>query len=132
MFFNSSKLLILIKYECPIVWSLSNKASTLLLIIVNSNSKLIPLKLKCLKCGKIYRAEEIDFANIPPRCENDDKILKPDFIFFGEGIPPNAYSNSFAEAEKSEVCIIIGSTGEVMPASILIQWTETPPIYSFY
>ncbi len=79
----------------------------------HGNSK----KLKCLKCGKIYRAEEIDFANIPPRCENDDEILKPDFIFFGEGIPPNAYSNSFAEAEKSEVCIIIGSTGEVMPAS---------------
>lgn len=79
----------------------------------HGNSK----KLKCLKCGKIYRAEEIDFANIPPRCENDDEILKPDFIFFGEGIPPNAYSNSFAEAEKAEVCIIIGSTGEVMPAS---------------
>ncbi len=79
----------------------------------HGNSK----KLKCLKCGKTYRADEIDFKNIPPKCENDDEILKPDFVFFGEGIPPNAYFNSFSAAEKADVCIVIGSTGEVMPAS---------------
>ena len=27
--------------------------------------------------------EAFDFANIPPKCKNDDEILKPDFIFFG-------------------------------------------------
>ena len=70
-----------------------------------------------MKCGKHYSANEIDFNLIPPKCENDNEILKPDFIFFGEGIPEDAYSNSFAEAEKAEVCLIIGSTGEVMPAS---------------
>jgi len=79
----------------------------------HGNSK----KLKCLKCNELYGAEEFDFATIPPKCKNDNKILKPDFIFFGEGIPHEAYSNSFAAAEKAEVCIIIGSTGEVMPAS---------------
>ena len=79
----------------------------------HGNSK----KLKCLKCGKIYGAEEFDFKNIPPKCSVDEEILKPDFIFFGEGIPQKAYSNSFADAEKAEVCLIIGSTGEVMPAS---------------
>lgn len=79
----------------------------------HGNSK----KLRCLKCGQIYGANEIDFKKIPPRCKNDNEILKPDFIFFGEGIPEDAYANSFAEAEKAEVCLIIGSTGEVMPAS---------------
>lgn len=79
----------------------------------HGNSK----KLKCLKCMTQYKAGEIDFNKIPPRCKHDNEILKPDFIFFGEGIPENAYINSFAEAEKAEVCIIIGSTGEVMPAS---------------
>lgn len=81
----------------------------------HGNSK----KLKCLKCGKKYAAEDIDFKNLPPKCENDSEILKPDFIFFGEGIPADAYSNSFADAEKAEVCLIIGSTGEVMPASYI-------------
>uniref|UniRef100_UPI0032180F20 SIR2 family NAD-dependent protein deacylase n=1 Tax=uncultured Draconibacterium sp. TaxID=1573823 RepID=UPI0032180F20 len=79
----------------------------------HGNSK----KLKCLKCGKVYDASEIDFEALPPRCVNDNEILKPDFIFFGEGIPPEAYSNSFADAEKAEVCLVIGSTGEVTPAS---------------
>jgi NAD-dependent deacetylase len=81
----------------------------------HGNSK----KLKCLKCGSIYKAENFNFKNIPPRCEKDKEILKPDFIFFGEGIPPEAYSNSFADAEKTEVCLIIGSTGEVAPASFV-------------
>ncbi|QGY47265.1 RNA polymerase subunit sigma [Maribellus comscasis] len=79
----------------------------------HGNSK----KLKCLKCAKIYDASEYDLKNIPPRCKSDNQILKPDFIFFGEGIPHDAYSNSFADAEKADVCIIIGSTGEVVPAS---------------
>jgi len=77
--------------------------------------------LICLKCGSRYRASEFNFKNIPPKCKNDDEVLKPDFIFFGEGIPPDTYKNSFAEAEKADVCLVIGSTGEVMPASLVPQ-----------
>ena len=62
-------------------------------------------------------ASDFDFKSIPPRCNADNEALKPDFIFFGEGIPHEAYSNAFADAEKAEVCLIIGSTGEVVPAS---------------
>lgn len=79
----------------------------------HGNSK----KLKCLQCGNIYSANEFDFNKIPPRCKDDDQVLKPDFIFFGEGIPHEAYSNSFSDAENAEVCLIVGSTGEVTPAS---------------
>jgi len=72
-----------------------------------------------MKCGKIFHAKDIDFKNIPPKCDEDDEVLKPDFIFFGEGIPRKAYEDSFADAEKTEVCIIVGSTGEVTPASFV-------------
>lgn len=81
----------------------------------HGNSK----KLKCLKCGKVYTATDFDMKNIPPRCPADKKILKPNFIFFGEGIPPEDYSQSFADADRAEVCLIIGSTGEVAPASFV-------------
>lgn len=81
----------------------------------HGNSK----KLKCLKCGKVYPATDFDMKNISPRCTADKNILKPDFIFFGEGIPPEAYSQSFADADRAEVCLIIGSTGEVAPASFV-------------
>ncbi|WP_372933155.1 SIR2 family NAD-dependent protein deacylase [Mariniphaga sediminis] len=81
----------------------------------HGNSK----RLKCLKCGKVFDASEIDFEHIPPRCDEDGEILKPDFIFFGEGIPTAAFENAFADAEKCDVCIIVGSTGEVTPASFV-------------
>jgi NAD-dependent deacetylase len=81
----------------------------------HGNSK----NLVCLHCGKKTHIEEIDLKILPPRCPNDGSVLKPDFIFFGEGIPPEAYEKSFIAAKKCEVCLIVGSTGEVAPASYI-------------
>jgi len=79
----------------------------------HGNSK----QLKCMQCGKIVPVETINLKELPPRCPDDGSVLKPDFIFFGEGIPPEAYEMSFIAAKKCDVCLIIGSTGEVVPAS---------------
>lgn len=81
----------------------------------HGNSK----KLVCLKCFKEYHAGDFDLKKIPPLCKNDGSILKPNFVFFGDGIPPGAYTASFRNAEICDVCLIIGSTGEVMPASYI-------------
>lgn len=81
----------------------------------HGNSK----RLICRKCNEVYDVRNFDLKNIPPRCKGDNEILKPDFIFFGEGISTAAFEDSFADAEKCEVCIIIGSTGEVTPASFV-------------
>jgi NAD-dependent deacetylase len=43
-------------------------------------------------------------------------ILKPDFIFFGEGIPKEASMLSFYEAQIADLFLVVGTTGEVMPA----------------
>jgi NAD-dependent deacetylase len=40
--------------------------------------------------------------------------LKPDFIFFGEGIPKRALQLSYQEAAQADVFLVIGSSGEVM------------------
>lgn len=48
-------------------------------------------------------------------------ILKPDFVFFGEGIPIEAADRSLREANHCDVMLIIGSTGEVYPAAELPQ-----------
>lgn len=73
-------------------------------------------KLKCIKCAHTVSAKSIDLSIIPPKCEKCGSLLKPDFIFFGEGIPPKAYEKSFNAARKADVVLVIGSTGEVMPA----------------
>ena len=38
-------------------------------------------------------------------------------FFFGEAIPEKEKELSFAEAEKADLFIVIGTTGEVQPAS---------------
>ncbi|MBE9491256.1 MAG: RNA polymerase subunit sigma, partial [Bacteroidetes bacterium] len=73
-------------------------------------------QLISMDTGKVYNIDEIDLDDLPPRCKETGEVLKPDFIFFGEGIQQDAYMNSVNAANKSEVCLVIGTTGEVMPA----------------
>lgn len=75
--------------------------------------------LVCPRCHKEYQVEDIDLSTIPPRCSKDQAVLKPNFVFYGEGIPTDAYEHSVYEANKADVMLIIGSTGEVMPACYL-------------
>lgn len=73
--------------------------------------------LSCMNCGEQYRAKDIDLEEIPPLCNKCGGLLKPDFIFFGEPIPRDAFVQSAYEAENADVFLIIGTTGEVFPAS---------------
>ncbi len=79
----------------------------------HGNSKV----MLCTKCAKKYKVEQIDLNKLPPKCDSCGGLLKPDFIFFGEGIPQEAYKNSFAEAEEADVFLLIGTTGLVQPAA---------------
>ncbi len=74
-------------------------------------------ELVCTKCGKRFLMHEIDFDKLPVTCNECGGLVKPDFIFFGEGIPSEAYSKSLAAAENADVFLVIGTTGEIMPAS---------------
>ena len=75
--------------------------------------------LLCLDCSKKYKYDEIDMEHNPPSCKACGGLLKPDFIFFGEGIPKFAYEKSFEQTELADVFIIVGTTGTVMPASYI-------------
>jgi NAD-dependent deacetylase len=74
-------------------------------------------KLACTRCHMEYSANDIDFNHLPPICKNCSGLIKPGFVFFGENIPEDAYQYSIEAAEKADVIIVIGSTGEVMPAA---------------
>lgn len=75
--------------------------------------------LVCTTCDTRYPIGRINISQIPPLCILDKGVLKPDFIFFGENIPTNAYEQAKYEAEHCEVLIIIGASGEVVPAAYL-------------
>jgi len=75
--------------------------------------------LICETCSKSFLAKNIDLSSLPPRCPYCKTVLKPDFVFFGEPIPEPANRLSFAETKNAGVFIIIGTTGEIMPASLI-------------
>jgi NAD-dependent deacetylase len=86
-------------------------------------------ELVCRRCGARVSAtpEALDAGlldSLPPRCAAVGSgnrpcggVLKPDFVFFGESIPPEAYGSAFAAAESADACLIVGSTGVVYPAA---------------
>jgi NAD-dependent deacetylase len=82
----------------------------------HGNSRL----LVCLKCGQRVEAIPALLADLPPHCPCGG-VYKPDFIFFGEGIPPEAHARSMAAARKTDVMLVVGSTGEVYPAAMVPQ-----------
>ncbi len=73
----------------------------------------------CMDCGKKFKVKDVNMKKPVPFCKKCKGVLKPDFIFFGEGIPEPAGSNSFSEAEKCDLMLIVGTTGEIMPASMI-------------
>lgn len=77
-------------------------------------------RLLCRACGRRYEVAEVDLRQLPPRC-GCGSILKPDFVFFGEGIPRDAFARSEECAAMTDVMLLIGTTGEVYPAAQIPQ-----------
>ena len=73
--------------------------------------------LSCLWCGKRYAAQE-KRAEYPPRCDCRN-ILKPDVVFFGEAIPPEAMNRSFMLASAAEALMVVGTSAVVSPANTI-------------
>jgi NAD-dependent deacetylase len=81
----------------------------------HGNSK----KLVCTRCGMVYHAGELALDVLPVTCLECHSLVKPDFVFFGEGIPKDAYFGSVEAVEKCDLMLVVGTTAEVMPAGQL-------------
>ncbi len=75
--------------------------------------------LVCMKCGRITPVKEADMQQNPVTCPHCGGLLKPDFVFFGEPIPAQAQQQSILHTQKADVYLVIGTTGIIMPASLL-------------
>ncbi len=79
----------------------------------------------CLKCGKEFGKEDyIDQAleGKVPLCSCGG-VIKPDVVFFGEPLPEDALYRAIKAASDSEICLVMGSSLMVSPASMLPQYT---------
>lgn len=95
--------------------NLHQEAGSKIVFEFHGNTK----RLICRKCKSKYSIDKEILKTIPPVCEKCKTILKPDIVFFSEPIPEEVSNYSFAEAEESDLVIIIGTTGEIQPAAMI-------------
>jgi NAD-dependent deacetylase len=93
--------------------NLHQEAGSMKVFEFHGNSK----HLVCIKCGGNYHVNEISLDHLPPTCRQCGGLLKPDFVFFGEAIPTAPLAAAYEASSLSDVFLIIGTTGEVMPAN---------------
>lgn len=73
--------------------------------------------LTCLACGKAMTREAAKKQPPPPLCAACGAVVKPDVIFFGEMIPPEALTSARSLASGCGVMLVVGTSAEVAPAS---------------
>jgi NAD-dependent deacetylase len=79
------------------------------------------VKIKCTVCD--YKDEILtEFSDIPPLCTCGN-ILRPDVVWFGEGLPQDVWEEAIFHANSCDVMIISGTSLVVSPANTL-------PIYA--
>ena len=76
-------------------------------------------RVRCVREGTI--SERFDaFDDMPPRCECG-ALLRPDVVWFGEMLPDDAVARATSEIRKSNLLLVIGTSGVVYPAAGLVS-----------
>ncbi len=78
-------------------------------------------KFFCRKCGKkvsFNKVKNIIKQSIPPYCECGG-LIRPDVVFFGEGIPSLARQNADLLTSQADIILVVGTSGEVAPANFI-------------
>jgi NAD-dependent deacetylase len=81
----------------------------------------------CLRCAGIRmpfeEASSIVRTGGLPKCPKCERVLKPAITFFGESLPMNALREASAEAQKSDLMLVLGTRLTVYPAASMPQYT---------
>jgi NAD-dependent deacetylase len=76
------------------------------------------LRFRCDLCKAPHPRETVDFQQPPSYCRCGG-LIRPDVIFFGEAIPAVAQAGAEKLARGCDLLLVIGTSGEVAPASYL-------------
>jgi len=73
----------------------------------------------CMRCKTPHAAaaaRAVTAADLPWRCACGG-VVRPDVVFFGEGIPAQAMESARRHAFAADLVLIVGTSGEVQPAN---------------
>lgn len=78
-------------------------------------------RVQCMKCRRKFPTKAVSLDILPPRCPDCGGVLKPDIVFFSEGIPDDVHREATSLARSADVLIVVGTSGGVQPAG-RIPW----------
>ena len=76
----------------------------------------------CDGCRREYpagRAAVLEKSELPWLCGHCGRVIRPDFVFFGEAIPPAAMLATRALIARADLVVIVGTSGDVAPANVI-------------
>jgi NAD-dependent SIR2 family protein deacetylase len=77
----------------------------------------------CIKCGKTADAAAVKETIVQhgkaPICIHCRGYVKPDIVFFGEGLPKKFHNSLREDLEKADMVLILGTSLQVAPVSMI-------------
>jgi NAD-dependent deacetylase len=76
------------------------------------------MRTKCFEDGRIVTTWP-ETEEMPPRCPHCNGRLRPDVVWFGEGLPYDALAKAIAAAQSCDIFFSVGTSALVQPAASL-------------
>lgn len=78
-------------------------------------------KLRCQNCSQTFTLDlsDYDLERDLPRCSSCSNLMRPDVVWFGEGLPEQNLSLAWERAARCDVFFSIGTSTLVQPAASL-------------
>lgn len=82
----------------------------------------------CIDCNKAADIDHVTSDIVEkakaPVCKSCDGYVKPDIVFFGEGLPPRFHSLLQKDMGKADLLIILGTSLQVAPVSMIPEMVD--------
>lgn len=84
----------------------------------------------CIKCQKPMDGDKCkdlilnDTTDTPPKCPKCKSFVKPDIVFFGEGLPERFHTLLSQDVEEVDLLLVIGTSLQVAPVSHIPQYVQ--------
>ncbi|MDH4188346.1 MAG: NAD-dependent deacylase [Nitrospira sp.] len=76
-------------------------------------------KVRCTSCLQVTDNHEVPLSLLP-HCHTCGGLLRPHIVWFGESLDEQTLNKSFQAVKSCEVMVIIGTSGLVYPAAMLM------------
>lgn len=77
--------------------------------------------LVCTCCAARRQDHQVPLPLLPPLCPRCGGLERPGVVWFGEELPPEAWSRAQSVCSQADGLLVVGTSGQVWPAAGLVE-----------